>query len=86
MKEKTKFVSTSDEILDEKKVFTGLNDCAFAAIFDLFAFTKSASFIILKKMSEYSSFNAFMADAADSPALTFIPELHPEIKDDKEAK
>lgn len=84
MDTKDNLINSSSEILDEKKVFTGLNDCAFAAIFDLYAFTKSASFLVLKKMSEYSSFNAFMADAADNPALTFIPELHPDIKDKEE--
>lgn len=65
-----------------EKFDNALNESSLALNFVLFEISKSPLLQILNKMSEYSSFNAYIGDAAQSGINDFLPDLCT-IRDDK---
>lgn len=52
-----------------------LNVSSLAALWSLYMLSTSPAFYIMVKMRDFSSFNAFLAECADSKIDTFIPEI-----------
>lgn len=59
-----------------------LNICSMGALFSLWHLSTSPAYYIMQEMHNYSSFNAFLAEAADSDIHDFIPEIALKDKDE----
>lgn len=52
-----------------------LNVSSLGALFSLWHLSQSPAFFIMQKMTEFSSFNAFLAECSDMSIQDFIPEI-----------